>query len=155
MVVVLVRRFYLLINSSVSFLSLLHSLLLYLQHRHAVILLDQQFGVGERSRLSDEKWGLCELLRWEPFIRFLLLLFQHELEPLGRTHTTHTAYLLLIRRSLRGALWVCILRWLGGAWWILTSFFNDKARTWLLLLWTWRRIWVWWLWWGLGLSRPY
>ena len=146
------RGCYLQINSSVSFLSLLHSLLLDLQHRHAVILLDQQFRVGEQSCLSDEKRSLCKLLRGETFIRFLLLLFQHELEPVGCTHTTHTAYLLLIRRSLRGALGVGILRWLGGAWWFLSSFFNDVAWTWLLLLWTWWRFWVWW--WGLGFSRP-
>jgi len=107
MAIVVVRGSCLLINSCVSFLSVLHYLLLDLQQRHAVILLDQHLGIGEQIHLSGENRRVSGLLGRETFFRFLLLFQVTTNQDRARTHTKARAHPSLIQR---GALGVCILR---------------------------------------------
>ena len=56
MAIVVVRGSCLLINSCVSFLSVLHNLLLDLQQRYAVILLDQHLKFQEDALPNNRLW---------------------------------------------------------------------------------------------------
>ena len=139
----------LLIYDIESILIFLDPILLDLQQRHALILLDQHFRVGEPSRLSDEKCGVSGLLRGKT-LRLLLLFQLAMLREGDPDKASLRGYFSFIKRSLRGSLEIFIFRWWGGvgAWWFNLFFVLDEAGSPYLFFWAWRRIWVWWwVWW--------